>query len=167
MAYQWRDVRRDATRLDRLAVTLQVGPGQGQGVVADAGQQVQVQLHVPGIDREWGKAAIAGDLGCDTLADLALAAPVEHQAHVGVGVDVDETWRDDQSGGVDDACRLQIGAVSDQHDDALARCDVDLARRRAGAVKHVRAADEQICLHAMSQVAGALPSWQRDPMRPC
>ena len=41
--------------------------------------------------------AVARHLGRDALPELALAPGIEQQAEVGVGVDVDDARRDDQS----------------------------------------------------------------------
>ena len=63
----------------------------------DSRQEVQPS-QVGGSNRE---AAVADDLGGDTLPDLRLRQSIEWQGEVGMGMDVDEARSEDPSGSVD------------------------------------------------------------------
>ncbi len=56
-----------------------------------------------GGDRIGRRTAVAGDVGGDTLAHLALTRRVPEGGEVGVGVDVDESGCHDQAADIDDA----------------------------------------------------------------
>ena len=145
---QRRDVQGNAAALGQLAVTLHIGPRQRQRVVAYAGQQVQVQLHVGGIDGKGGETAVAGDLGRHALGHLALAAAVQYQAHVGVGVDVDEPRAHHLVRRVDHAGGLHECAVAHQRNLLAPHRHVRQTRWRASAVKHQSTSNKQVSFHA-------------------
>ena len=91
MADQGGDIEGDAALLGSGAVAVKVNPVQGGRVVADPGQKIQVKGQVLWVNREGRETAIAGNVGRDPLADLALAPAIDQQAHVGMGLDVDKT----------------------------------------------------------------------------
>ena len=69
---------------------------------------------------------------------------VGDERHFGVGMEVDEARRDDEARGIN---RLRGGASGERTDrlhPVAANADIGAHRRRAGAVKHLAAGDENV-----------------------
>jgi len=112
-------------------------------VLVRAAEQVQRRRHAVSNQRRQADSAIADDDGRDALADLGQHVRRRQHDLVIVGVDVDESRRDDPAAGIDHdgaACR-QVGT---DRDDALALdAHVGSEARCAGAVDDGAAAQQQ------------------------
>ena len=89
------------------------------------------------------RAAVAGDDGRDAHADEVLGAGMVGKI-VGVGVDVDEAWRDDEPGRVDALARVALRDRADGRDASVLDGDVGAPRRRAGAIDDLAAGDHEV-----------------------
>jgi len=87
---------------------------------------------------------LAEHLGRHALADLGEMIWRGEDLQVGVGVHVDETGRDDQTGGVDGAPSRQVGGVADPDDDGTGDGHVRGVPRRAGAVDDRPALQDEV-----------------------
>ncbi len=94
-------------------------------------------------DVERGRAAIARDDGRDAHADEVLGARLLDEV-VGVGVDVDEAWRDDEPRGVNHLARVELRERADLDDASGPDRDVSPPRGRAGAVDDLPAGNQQV-----------------------
>ena len=82
------------------------------------------------------------------LCDLGRRRRLRRELGGGVIVDVDESWSDDQSFGVDDAVARERLHIRTHADDAIVHdADVGAPQRSAGAIGHV-AADNRRCASA-------------------
>ena len=63
---------------------------------------------------------------------------------VGVSVNVDEAWRDDEAGGVDNLASLGSGDRADGGDASCCDRHISPARRRAGAVHDLPPRNQQV-----------------------
>ena len=89
-------------------------------------------------------AAVADQLGRDTLGDGALGAGVDEQRVVGVAVDVDEAGGYDHARSVEAALRLGVPQVADRGDPAAFHANVGRDAGRTGAVDYGAAADHEV-----------------------
>ena len=101
---------------DRAPVGLDVRAAVEAGV--ERQEVVQVALVR---ERRVAVAVDPDDLGRDALADLRLVPGLGEHRQPGVAVKVDEAWRHDQAGGVDDSSGLDGGRVA-AGGSASARC---------------------------------------------
>jgi hypothetical protein len=114
-------------------------------------------LHAVGQRRRHREAAVADDLERDALPDLRLGSLVERQGEVRMRVDVDEPGRDDLAAGVDLPPRRSRRSPLDGQEPAAADAHIGVDARRAGAVDHVAATNQQI-VHDSSPARRAGPA---------
>ena len=108
---------------------------------------------------------MADHLGGDALADLALGQWIERQGEIGMGLDVDEARRDDETGGVDHARGIGPRCLRADGGDAVADDrDIGADRLGAGPVDHLAAADEDVAGCAQAAASAAMRSLNRRRM---
>jgi hypothetical protein len=141
-------------RFGGLAVALQIGPGQCHGVVADTGEQVQVQLQVLRIDRKRRKPQLPVTSVVTPWLTLLWARPSSIRLMsewVWMSMKPGDTTRPLAS--ITSRC-ADRSAVADKGDAPGHDADIGLARRGTGAVDHQAAADEGVCLHRAADSLG-------------
>ncbi len=89
------------------------------------------------------RAAIAGDDRRHAHPDEILG-PWLFDEIVGVSVNVDEAWRDDEARGVDNLASLGSGDRADGGDASCGDRHISPARRRAGAVHDLPPCNQQV-----------------------
>jgi hypothetical protein len=68
-----------------------------------------IERQRPGVARR-RRRAFAEDLGRNPLRDFADISPIaEEKGRIRLALDVDKSWRDNESGGIDAALRARIG----------------------------------------------------------
>ena len=110
------------------------------GHAFDAGEHAGEVGRVLRLDRRDGEAAVAADHGGDAVERRGSGGRVPQHLRVVVGVDVDETGRDDAAVGVDGLFRFLVD-VADSDDPPGSDPDVGALRGCA------RAVDERATLH--------------------
>ena len=128
------------SRYSRTVRQLQSNPGR---VAVPTGElRAQLLENLVG-HRCVAEPILAEELERYALAHLRLVPRLGEQLHVGVGVHVDEPGADEEPARVDRPPRRLVDAPD--RDDALAGDpDVGGARRRAGAVDHAAATEDQV-----------------------
>ena len=120
----------------------------GEARVAEVGgraEQVERRRYgSAGRERREAYPAVAGDHRGDTLAGLGRHVRVHQQQVVVVGVGVDEARRDDAPGGVDGARGLCACQITDGGDAVGRDGDIGALARRARAVDHRAAREEDV-----------------------
>jgi len=111
------------------------------GNVLDRLETAREPLALIGLARRQRKATVAHEDAGDTVPARTCAHRIPGHLRVHVGVPVNEAGRDDQSVGVDGACRGLIDS-SDFGDAPGADADIGLIARRTAAVDHRAVLDQ-------------------------
>jgi hypothetical protein len=118
-------------------------PVEAGRVAVPAGElRAQLRQHLVGHGRI-AEPILTEELERHALAHLRLVPRLGEQLHVGVGVHVDEPGADEEPTRVDRPPRRLIDA-SDRADAVAGDRDVGGERRRAGAVDHATATEDQV-----------------------
>ena len=98
----------------------------------------------PGLVHGRGRDALAGELGGDALADLALFARIDQRVQLALAEHVDESGGEREIVQVDAAPRLRFAQVADRRDGVAADADVGPEPGGTGAVDHAGPGEDQI-----------------------
>ncbi len=104
-------------------------------------RSIDIAQGLPDIERRG--SAVAGNDSRDAHADEVLGAGLLGKI-VGVGVDVDEAWRDDEPGGIDGLACVALRDYTDSGNATVLHGHIGAARSRAGAIHDLAACDHEV-----------------------
>ncbi len=128
---------------ERLPVPLDALVERGAGDVLDALHELDQLLAAVGAHRREADAAVPEECGRHAVPARRREVRVPGGLTVEVRVHVDEPGRDERTVGIELAAGESADAA-DLHDDAILDRDVGSSRRRAGAVDHGAAPDDEV-----------------------
>ena len=121
-----------------------IAEGQPVDIDGALGETWRHQRDIGAISRRRaGDAALSDDLGRDSLMNLAFRAAVGGQSEVGMGVEINEAWRNRQAPGLKRRVGLALNR-SDFSDPAVTDADIGIEARPPGAVDDVAALYDDI-----------------------
>src|SRR5919199_2903683 len=140
------DVDSNAGSFENASVLVQTRPVECDRIVADAREVVRVQLaalrEIQGKGRE---GAVTHHFGGDALKDLARARTVEQQAHVRVGVYVDEAGAPGLAGAVQAAGGYRVRWNDAQRGNTtVPNADIAWLARSAAAIQEERPTHQEV-----------------------
>ena len=121
-----------------------IAEGQPVDIDGTLGEAWRHQRDIGAISRRRaGDAALSDDLGRDPLMNLAFRTAVGGQSEIGMGVEINEAWRNRQAPGL----KRPIGRAldrSDFRDPAVTDADIGIEARPPGAVDDAAALYDDI-----------------------